>query len=199
MYYYQRSRRKNRQHQNEELKNEAERLPNSRSQSAHLTDEQVEQVLSAIRAAKSSTDLSSRSTTTTTDSMRSRSSSRPPPPSTPPPPLPKSKINQDVVRDDRQHVPTKPKFDEEMQKNSTVKNESAPKYYGSSGSSTTMRSRSSSRPPPPSTPPPPLPKFKKSPKTIATTSTKSKEFPKNPNHNLHSNYPKINDSDLRKH
>ena len=194
MYYYQRSRRKNRQHQNEELKNEAERLPNSRSQSAHLTDEQVEQVLSAIRAAKSSTDLSSRSTTTTTDSMRSRSSSRPPPPSTPPPPLPKSKINQDVVRDDRQHVPTKPKFDEEMQKNSKVKNESAPKYYGSSSSSTTMRSRSSSRPPPPSTPPPPLPKFKKSPKTIATTSTKSKEIPKNPNHNLHSNYPKINDS-----
>ena len=193
MYYYQRSRRKNRQHQNEELKNEAERLPNSRSQSAHLTDEQVEQVLSAIRAAKSSTDLSSRSTTTTTDSMRSRSSSRPPPPSTPPPPLPKSKINQDVVRDGRQHVPTKPKFDEEMQNNSKVKNESAPNYYGSS-SSTTMRSRSSSRPPPPSTPPPPLPKFKNSPKAIATTSTKSKEIPKYPNHNLHSNYPKINDS-----
>ena len=189
MYYYQRSRRKNRQHQNEELKNEAERLPNSRSQSAHLTDEQVEQVLSAIRAAKSSTDLSSRSTT---DSMRSRSSSRPPPPSTPPPPLPKSKINQDVVRDDRQHVPTKPKFDEEMQNNSKVRMESAPNYYSSS---TTMRSRSSSRPPPPSTPPPPLPKSKKSPKNIATTSTKkSKEIPKYPNHNLHSNCPKINDS-----
>ena len=98
--YYQRSRRKNRHQNAEELKNissdAAERLP-SRSQSAHLTDEQVEQVLSAIRAAKSSTDLSRSTTTTTTSStttdMRSRSSSRPPPPSTPPPPLPKSKIH----------------------------------------------------------------------------------------------------------
>ena len=155
--YYQRSRRKNR-HQNEELKNisaPAERLP-SRSQSAHLTDEQVEQVLSAIRAAKSSADISSSSRTTTTASsttdMRSRSSSRPRPPSTPPPPLPKSKIHQDV---DRDHVP-KSKFDETIQMQK-VKIEQP---------FCNMRSRSSSRPPPPSTPPPPLPKSKKSPKTI---------------------------------
>ena len=98
------------------------------------------------------------------------------------------------------HVPTKPKFDDEMIQMQKVKIEQHP--YGTPCN---MRSRSSSRPPPPSTPPPPLPKSKKSPKTTKITTEKSP--PKNPNWisnirpyhhhtNLHSNDPKINDSEI---